>query len=121
MNSSKMTEPIMFLNNTDLPGPSLELTQVSPKMDMSDPELELTRNTTHVDELGMNYNPLDTSIHRKLLIDLKIPVAQRHGYYSLNSNVPQIRANSVVQIGPITFNVKECKGLYNLLFLGKIS
>ena len=103
----------MFQSKSVLPTnaiASLELTQASPKMDISDPELELTTNSTHVDELGMNYNPLDTSIHRKLLIDLRIPVAQRHGYYSLNSNVPQIRANSVVQIGPITFNVKECKG-----------
>ena len=110
LNSSKMTAPIMFSNNTCLLGPSLELTQASPKMDISEPELELTRNSTQVDELGMNYNPLDTSIHRQLLIDLKIPVAQRHGYYSINSNVPQIRANSVAQIGPTPFNIKECKG-----------
>ena len=94
-------------------GPSLELTVASPKLNISGPQLDLTQNATiNSEKLGASYNPLDVSVHRKLLEDLKIPVAKRHGYFRTNSNIPQIRANSSIQVGPTTFNIKECKGKY---------
>ena len=83
----------------EMPGPDLELTQYSPE------------------KVGVSYNPLDSSIHRKLLTDLKVPVAQRHGYYRIDANLPHIRPHQIIQVGPTTFIVKECKGNYNLLLL----
>merc|ERR1719242_2454986 len=94
----------------NLPEPVLELTQASPGMELDEPELELSQNVTIFEEIEVPYNPSDTSINRLRLVDLKVPVAQRHGYYAINANVPQIKANSMVQVGPTRFIVKECKG-----------
>ena len=108
MHTSNFVGPSLELTDA---GPSLELTQASPKLEMSRPQLDLTQNATVSSQnLGTSYNPLDVSVHRKLLEVLEIPVAQRHGYYRTNANVPQIRSNSTVQVGPTTFNIKECKG-----------
>ena len=106
----RQTGPVLELTDA---GPSLELTIASPKLELTKPQLDTTENASIVSErLGTSYNPLDVSVHRKLLEDLKIPVAKRHGYYKTNANVPNIRSNSIVQVGPTVFNVKECKGKY---------
>ena len=106
----RQTGPVLELTDA---GPSLELTIASPKLELTKPQLDITQNATIGSErLGASYNPLDVSVHRKLLEDLEIPVAKRHGYYKTNANVPNIRSNSIVQVGPTIFNVKECKGKY---------
>ena len=106
----RQTGPVLELTDA---GPSLELTIVSPKLELTKPQLDLSQNaTSDFERLGASYNPLDVSVHRKLLEDLEIPVAKRHGYYKTNANVPNIRSNSIVQVGPTVFNVKECKGKY---------
>ena len=92
-----------------LPEPGLKLSHTGLKL----PELDLERTQNRLsleEEQNVNYNPLDTSIHRKLLNDLKVPLPQRHGYYYIDANVPYIRPQSTVQIGTTTFIVKECKG-----------
>ena len=112
MQTSCLRQAGPVLELTDA-GPSLELTIASPKLELTKPQLDITQNATvNSDGFGASYNPLDVSVHRKLLEDLKIPVTKRHGYYRTNANVPNIRSNSIAQVGPTTFNVKECKGKY---------
>lgn len=109
-NCSMLPPPTLSASYMNLPEPVLELTQASPGMELDEPELELSQNVTIFEEIEVPYNPSDTSINRLRLVDLKVPVAQRHGYYAINANVPQIKANSMVQVGPTRFIVKECKG-----------
>ena len=111
------------LGTIQIPAPDLELTQTSPSLEKLDvnyfgeiqltaPDLELTQTSSSLEELDVNYNPLDPSIHHKLMTDLKVPVAQRHGYYAIDSNVPHIRPHNIVHVGPTSFIVKECKGKF---------
>ena len=106
-----MAAPMLCTKSRNSCEPELgNLTQDFLKNDVDEPNLELTQHQQDVNDVLVDYNPLDTSMQQKILKDLKVPVSQRHGYYATKTNMPLIRPNSIVQVGPTKFNVKECKG-----------
>jgi len=102
LDASLAPPPVLTASQVDFETPGLELTRSEPKV-----EAKLSLNLT---DDNVDFNPFDVSIQKNLLSNIDVPVSKRHGYYLLSENIPHIRINCNVKIGPTIFNIKECKG-----------
>eukprot|EP00088_Acartia_fossae_P059949 TRINITY_DN716_c0_g1_i8.p1 TRINITY_DN716_c0_g1~~TRINITY_DN716_c0_g1_i8.p1 ORF type:complete len:924 (-),score=191.92 TRINITY_DN716_c0_g1_i8:570-3293(-) len=60
--------------------------------------------------LDDNTDPFSSKFQEMVLENVEVPVEKRHGYVRCNALLPQVRVNSLIQIGEDKFHIRSLKG-----------
>merc|ERR1712025_816038 len=88
--------------------PQLNMTEVAPALDLSEPSGDLAERTANL-SLDDSVDPFQPSTHARLLTELSVPVSAMHGYRKCDGKMPQVKLKNLLTLGEDMFYVSECR------------